>query len=281
MSNSSVSSSRKFVDLIFKATAKWANLNPPTDIKVGDYGKLDETTGEFLREGNIYNDSHNIFLQDQNIAQLVKDHPPITATREDEYIAASTRVKRGDFKLGAEVSAIPGLADASIKGQWIFGSRRGALLIMAHPRCSYIPPATILKYLAEVEGLKDMFLVTEVFSCPAYSLYLSSGTNEIVNLALLGSSPLPQAPVSLQIAGKWWVQNTSGLFRSASEPDGKDDYTPLYMLKGIRKKRGIFSRRDRPPPEREGDDLWEIVQVPWSPLDENGDEEAFEDAVHD
>ena len=47
---------------------------------------------------------------------------------------------------------------------------------MAHPRCSYIPPATILKHLAEVKALEDMFLVTEVFSCPAYSLYLSSGS---------------------------------------------------------------------------------------------------------
>ena len=47
---------------------------------------------------------------------------------------------------------------------------------MAQPHCSYIPPATILKYLAEVETLKDKYLVTEVFSCPAYSLYLSSGS---------------------------------------------------------------------------------------------------------
>ena len=77
-------------------------------------------------------------------------------------------------------SAIPGLAEASIKGQWIFGSRCGALLVMAYPRCSYIPPATILKYLAEVEALKDMFLVTEVFVCPAYSLYLSSGCKCLV-----------------------------------------------------------------------------------------------------
>ena len=73
-------------------------------------------------------------------------------------------------------SNIPGLDDALIKGQWAFGSKRGALLIMAHPRCFYIPPATLLKHLAEVQALKDMFLVTEAFSCPAYSLYLSSGS---------------------------------------------------------------------------------------------------------
>jgi hypothetical protein len=73
-------------------------------------------------------------------------------------------------------NAIPGLANASIKGQWTFGSKRGALLIMAKPRCFYIPRGVILKHLAEVEALKDMSLVTEVFSCPAYSLYLSNGS---------------------------------------------------------------------------------------------------------
>lgn len=81
---------------------------------------------------------------------------------------------------------------------------------------------------------------------------------EVVNLALVGSFPVPQAPVVTvggDIEGKWWVQNTSGLFRSARNPDGKDDYTPLYMLKNIRKKT-FFSRRGEKPPEHEGDDLW-------------------------
>ena len=73
------------------------------------------------------------------------------------------------------LSEIPGLTEASIQGQWAFGSTRGALLLMAHPRSSYILDDTLLKHLTKVEALKDMFLVTEVFLCPAYSLYLSSG----------------------------------------------------------------------------------------------------------
>ena len=72
-------------------------------------------------------------------------------------------------------SEVPGLAEASIQGQWAFGSTRGALLLMAHPRSSYILGDTLLKRLTKVQALKDMFLVTEVFLCPAYSLYLSSG----------------------------------------------------------------------------------------------------------
>jgi hypothetical protein len=67
---------------------------------VGDYGKLDEMTGEFYREGNIYEDTH--IYQDEDIAKLVKAHPPIPAAREEVFIAASTRVKYGDLVLGAE-----------------------------------------------------------------------------------------------------------------------------------------------------------------------------------
>jgi hypothetical protein len=149
---------------------------------------------------------------------------------------------------------------------------------MAYPRSSHIPQGTLLEHLARLPILKDMVLITEVFSCPAYSLYLSSGSefplclpftpdqcvtrrldSEVLDLALVGSFPLPHTPGVTGgggIEGKWWVQNTTGLFRSAREPHGRDDYTPLYMLKKIREKRRLFSsRRGEVEPEPEGDDL--------------------------
>jgi hypothetical protein len=82
--------------------------------------------------------------------------------------------------------------------------------------------------------------------------------DEVVDVALLGSLPFHQAPGvptgDFEITGKWWVQNTTGLFRSGHDLHGKDQFTPLYMLKAIRKK-GFFSRRGAKPPENEGDDL--------------------------
>ena len=74
----------------------------------------------------------------------------------------------------------------------------------------------------------------------------------------MGSFPVPHAPgviAGVEAEGKWWVQNASGLFRSAREPHGKNGYTPLYMLKEIRKKKSFWSRRGERPPDREGDDL--------------------------
>jgi len=59
-------------------------------------------------------------------------------------------------------SEIPGLVEASIQGQWAFGSTRGTSLLTAHPHSSYMLGDTLLKHLAEVQALNDMFLVTEV-----------------------------------------------------------------------------------------------------------------------
>ena len=58
-----------------------------------------------------------------------------------------------------------------------------------------------------------------------------------------------------EIKGKWWVKTTSGLFRSGGDQHGKDEFTPLYMLKGIRKRRFFSRRGEQMPPNCEGDDL--------------------------
>ena len=75
-------------------------------------------------------------------------------------------------------------------------------------------------------------------------------------MALVGSFPVPHAPgvtVGGEIEGRWWAQNTAGLYRSARDQHGNDNFAPLYMLKEIRKKRRW--RRGEIPTEREGDDL--------------------------
>ncbi|KDR70879.1 hypothetical protein GALMADRAFT_812426 [Galerina marginata CBS 339.88] len=270
-------SSRKFIDLIRKASSKWASWDPGHEIKVGDYGKIDKISGEFDRKGNIYDDTH--IYTDENIAKRVKDNPPKLASREDKYIATSPRVIRSDLESDAEAK-VPELADAPIKGQWTFRSERGALLIMAHPCSSYIPAGTLLEHLTEVKALEDMALITQVFLCPAYSLYLSSGN--VVSLALVGSYPIPTAPgdtVGSEHGLKWWDKNTTGLLRNGCDRKGKDSYTPLYTVKEIRKKSWLEFRRGLPRPVYEGDDLWSDVYPPWDPLDEEGNEDIIEDTV--
>lgn len=65
---------------------------------MGDYGKIDNKTGKFDKEGNIYDDMS--LYEDATLAKLLKDNPPREAAREDEFIIASSSVKRGELKLG-------------------------------------------------------------------------------------------------------------------------------------------------------------------------------------
>lgn len=78
---------------------------------------------------------------------------------------------------------------------------------------------------------------------------------DVIDVALLATAPTPSAAtVGGEIGATWWTQNLSGLFRDACDPNGSHSYTPLYMLKKIRKK-GLL-RRESPVPDPEDDDLW-------------------------
>lgn len=47
---------RKYVDLLFRTTNAFANWQPTIPLTVGDYGRVNKTTGLFIRDGNIYED---------------------------------------------------------------------------------------------------------------------------------------------------------------------------------------------------------------------------------
>jgi len=263
--------SRKFVELIHATSSKWANWDPPHQIKVGDYGKLGRETGMFEKEGNIYEDL------DPTIANLAVLHKPLTGAPDDRVIISSAGVTHHELNVAAEYGIV-GLANASIRGQWRFGTRRGALLIMDRPLSSYLPPQKLLKHLVGIPIFKHKVLVTEVISCPAYTLYLSTANSEAIELALIGTTPTPPGiTVGANVGTSWWSRNMSGMFRQASDPNGSYNYTPLYILKKIRPEHLL--RRDSPVPDPEDDDLWVDVHAPWDPLDEDGDEEPYDGSV--
>jgi len=240
---------------------------------VGDYGKTDRETGIFQKEGNIY--------EDATMAHLTSQHLPITGALDKTWIISSAGVIHSELTVGAE-GGVAGLANASIKGQWKFGSRRGALLAMSRPVSSYVPPKVLLKHLVDIPILKNKELVTEVVSCPAYSLYLSTANNETIDLALIGTVPIPSgipASVGAEVEATWWSRNMSGMFREACDRNGLDNYAPLYALKKIRQKHLL--RRESPVPDPEDDDLWIDVQEPWDPVDSDGEEEAYDNYVSD
>ena len=105
--------SRKFIDLIRDVSSKWANWDPPNQIKVsifrspsggtqlhyhsqvGDYGTINKETGQFEVDGNIY--------EDPSIVNLTAAHPPLQTCPENSFIASSSGVKRHELTLTHEL----------------------------------------------------------------------------------------------------------------------------------------------------------------------------------
>jgi len=65
------------------------------------------------------------------------------------------------------------MASAAMKGTWeVKKGTTGAILLVYNPRVRRISNDALGK-LAEITLLRDVHLVTKVFYCPAFSMYLS------------------------------------------------------------------------------------------------------------
>ncbi|KAJ7479504.1 hypothetical protein FB451DRAFT_161592 [Mycena latifolia] len=267
--------SRKYIDLIQTASSKWASWDPPHPIKVGDYGTIDRETGRFDKDGNIYDDPAT--------KALMAHHPAEKLAPDEQLVIASETATKRELSLGPQVS-VAGIADASLKGHWTFKSgKTGALLVMASPRSVLLSAGPLLKHLIDVPALRDKYLVTETVACHAYSMYLSSKSDDKISLALLATVPVIAAPLVSaggEVGGGWWRATGAGVFRHGCAPPGTECFTPLFVLRRVRKK-SYFPYRGAPEEDIEDEDLWEEAESPWDPLDEDGEEKPVEDAVFD
>ncbi|KAF7349156.1 hypothetical protein MVEN_01437900 [Mycena venus] len=255
--------SRKYVDLIKKVSSNWANWDPPRPIQVGDYGMIDEQTGIFEKENNIYTAP--------STAALCALHRSQAAPPEENIIYNAEVQHKGILDLTH--FNIPGIAEASIKGQWKFNKNKtGALLVMAQPRITFLDEATLFEKLVGVKELDDKCLVTATVTCHAYAMYLSSQSEDSISLALHSTPSVSAAPLGL--AGgesklDWWSEKGAGVFRHGCAEPGTYSFTPMFMLKRKPKNDKFSSHRSALL-----DTMWEEVQVPWRPLKEGGEEAA-------
>ncbi|KAL5501092.1 hypothetical protein ACEPAH_9479 [Sanghuangporus vaninii] len=255
---SNTDSSRKFVDLIKKSSSKWANWTPPNLIEVGDYGRINKKSGAFQREGNIYHEPSLKYITDQ--------FPKQRCEPMDEFIASSSNVKQCVFGMGADIGVYD-IAETSFKAQWQFDSSRGALLVMIKPRMTVLPNELLNACIGN-ELLERKTVVVEVFSCPAYAMYLSNKKITTVGLALkVDTSDVAAA----QLDTLWRSNITSGMFQKAYRREER--YTPLFDIREVRK---ADKRRDSTGQDNRKVDRWDDVEVPWGDLDEDGQEEVDE-----
>ncbi|KAF8128944.1 hypothetical protein EV363DRAFT_1451425 [Boletus edulis] len=270
---------RKYIDLIRQVSSKWVNWDPPIGVQVGAYGTVDKETGDLIVEGNVYDAAFQQELDKHGVGIKMSDFPPQEGPIEDDFVISSRGAKRGD--VDKDVDA-PGIANASVKGKWLFQrGKRGAILIMHSPRQIFLPPKVVLEPLYKVDKLIDKMLVTNIHVCPAYSMYLSDKSGDNVSLALISQTPIATAGVE-NASGNggftWWVDAPNGILRKASDQTGNFPFTPLYSLRRpIKRNRRFF--RDAIRPEPAGDDLWYNDTTPWDPLDEDGEEDPFDPEI--
>jgi len=258
-------SSRKFVDLIWRRSSKWAVWDPPIrSVRLGDYGTIDKETGGFDREGSIYDDP--------DLAKLVENCQPTTSKPQDDVLAVASAEKR-KTTASASVSADAQVAQVVFEGKYDFGSRSGAVLAAYKPVQSSLPYD--LNYEAVAKKLAGKHIVSSITMCPAYALYLGSKEDSGITLSLQAELPIPAAPGVSAGPGasiKWVKEYGGGLYREGNVHEPR--FTVLFDLRQCKMRVKKTWLRDSPEPDFEGTEKLEpIIQPPWGILDDEGDEE--------
>ncbi|KAG2057966.1 hypothetical protein BDR06DRAFT_877069 [Suillus hirtellus] len=276
------SASRKFIDLIFQTSSKWANWDPPIPIKVGSFGKIDRQTGVFIADGNIYDEAFQESLKQQGL-MIDLSHPscqPIMGAVEEDMIMSSMDVKKSEISITPKVSALD-LASTSFKAEFQFQEgKRGAVLVMHKPQQEYIPRGRVLSIIHEAHQLRDKYIVSSIFTCPGYYLYLSNRSAERVTLALTANTSLTTS-IDVSAGGEasidWWTDAQAAFLRKAFDKAGQYRYTPLFDLK---RRQHWFKRTFRGAEVQSTEDnMWIKCPQPWDPLDEDGKEDIVYDEV--
>ena len=135
-----VNTPRLYVDLIFRQSGCFANWDPTTVLRVGDYGTVRENDGELDVQGNIYDDGFG----EKYGLQLPL---PVTNTPSGEYVICSDGVRQtslsSDIQLCVDscttrrvadarnFRAVPQIANCTLKGQWEAGDGESEYILFA------------------------------------------------------------------------------------------------------------------------------------------------------
>ncbi|KAG2108506.1 uncharacterized protein F5147DRAFT_576935 [Suillus discolor] len=271
--------SRKFIDLIFQTSSKWADWDPPVPIKVGSFGKIDRPTGVFIADGNIYDEAFQESFKQQGL-MIDLSHPscqPIMGAVEEDMIMSSMDVKKSEILITPKLRP-----STSFKAEFQFQEgKRGAVLVMRKPQQEYIPQGRVLSIIHEAHQLKDKYIVSSIFTCPGYYLYLSNRSAERVTLVLTDNTSLT-TPIDVSTGGEasidWWTDAQAAFLRKAFDKAGQYRYTPLFDLK---RRQHWFKRKFRGQRYNQQKIIcaWIKCPPPWDPLDEDGKEDIVYDEV--
>ncbi|KAJ6622148.1 hypothetical protein B0H10DRAFT_1788477 [Mycena sp. CBHHK59/15] len=231
-----VDSERTYVDLIFRASKKYASWDPEVVVRVGDWGRITcgkrglafwRKHGTFLKEGNIYDDGK---------AKQYEIPDPIEhsgKSSEGETWIVSQNAEQVD--VSTFVGGNPAIARCKVKGAFKFSSGRGAVLAMENDTISTVDPPGALRRLLEDSSMCGFVIVSEVHRCSAYARLLTAHANSTVALGL--SVEPPVSGLASATTDATWVRSTaSGNFRSRVNKGGERDFYPLFRLVSLTEK---------------------------------------------
>lgn len=274
-------SSRLFIDLILKGSSRWASWSPSKAIQIGDFGKINRTTGEFESCGSIYTHPDIITAVPALSKSDCKATPPTEHDVEDLYWVTSDSFAGHKIQTDGEAQ-IPGIVEASVKFEFTDNkTKRGAFLVMQKLRTATAPTTIPMKELAKVAILKGMFVVTEVVTCPSYAMGIVASDERSVSVTLAGNVPVSSAIVGGVAHAEWHATAAAKAFRQSRDLNGDPRFAVLYQLRKLSRpwKDYFFGSylRGRLPPKPDDDAIWVDVKnesVPWKPLKEDGTEES-------
>ncbi|KAJ7655797.1 hypothetical protein DFH06DRAFT_1269615 [Mycena polygramma] len=226
-----LNSERAYVDLIFRATKKYASWDPEVIVvNVGDWGRMTRgprgfafwrKTGVFVREGNIYSDG-------KALQYGIPEPVEFGRNSVGDAWVISANGTQVDASLSVAGSH-PAIAHCQIKGAFKFSSGRGAILAMENTMLTTIDPPGALKPLLEDPSMRGAVVVSEVHSCSSYARLLTADDGSIVALGLKVEPPIPDVASAGTTTA--WVRNVAaGNFKSQVDKMGARVFCPLFRL---------------------------------------------------
>ncbi|KAJ6531066.1 hypothetical protein B0H19DRAFT_1082047 [Mycena capillaripes] len=231
-----LNSERAYIDLLFRASRKYASWDPEVEVKVGDWGRV--TQGKrglaFWRKNGTFLKDGNIFLDGKAKAHGIPD--PIEyggGSSDAETWVVSKNAEQVD--VSASVGVSPTIAQCKVKGAFKFSRGRGAVLVMENDMISVINPPGALRRLLEDPSMRGFVVVSEVHCCSSYARLLTADGGSTIALGLKVEPPI--AGAGSATANATWVRSmASGNFRSQVSKKAHRKFYPLFRLVSLTEK---------------------------------------------
>jgi len=266
---------RKASDLIKTESQYYVNVNPDAELKVGAYGEVKLETGEFVTEGNIY---------DQTWIPDAGAHPPERGEVKPSEAIKSAQILNWDLGDGSSLNDV--VKESTGFALEITNGKRAAFVIMENSQTLTIPAETVLHKLSSVKEIAYSWLITEVVECSSYVLGLTPIAGGVPLEDPLGRSTEASHVENQGVSLKVSPDDTDVVISKAKAEATTTRKTPYALLYKVQKMRLPWRRKltgnyytgfrgpwPKDDPTINETNAWAYAETPWVTLLEDTCEE--------